>query len=46
MPEINEQYDLHTRLVVAVVNELRDDDQFALLGIGERELRITWERDE
>lgn len=35
--------DLRTRLVRAVIEELRDDDQFLLIGIGERELHITWE---
>lgn len=38
--------DLTARLVRAIVEELREDDQFLLIGIGERELRITWGRDE
>lgn len=37
--------DLTARLVRAVVEELREGDQFLLIGIGERELRITWEGD-
>jgi len=38
--------DLAARLVCAVVEELRDDDRFVLIGVGERELRISWESDE
>lgn len=37
--------DLTARLVRAIVEELREDDQFITIGIGERELRIVWERD-
>lgn len=38
--------DLRTRLVRAVIEELRDDDQFITIGIGEQELRIIWERND
>lgn len=37
--------DLTARLVRAIVEELRENDQFITIGIGERELRITWEYD-
>lgn len=37
--------ELKARLVRAVIEELREDDRFLTIGIGERELRITWESD-
>lgn len=42
--EPNEE--LRSRLVRAVIEELREDDQFLLIGIGERELRIRWENED
>lgn len=43
-PDGQDSEDLLTRLVCAIVAELRETDSLVLIGIGEQELRVTWDR--